>query len=129
MAWCGKTNGDTYAVDGEGIPRPGAGRPVGMTVHRGLPLDQAMVWAEDLAVDMGVDLNTAKKSAPWRRKPASEKLVRFARRLGVKLTPVDGDPTGMAVQERMGEVSDRVTIVTGSQRIDPLVKLVQERGK
>lgn len=133
VCWCGKANGDTFMEDAEGIPRPTGlnRRPVAMTIHRGLPLDQAMVWAEDLAVDMGVDLNTARKSAPWRKKPASDKLVSFAKGLGIKLTPITDPRSGLVtgVKERMGEVSDKVTVVTGSRRIDPLVKLVQERAK
>ena len=130
VCWAGKNSGNTFK-DVDGIPRPGAGRNVGMTPHRGLSLEAAMVWAEDLAVDMGVNLNTAKKSAPWRKKPASEKMVNFANRLGVKLTPVVDEASGMpmGVKEKAGEVSDRVTIVLGSQRLDPLVKLVQERSR
>lgn len=131
VCWAGKNSGNTFKEDVDGIPRPGAGRNVGMTAHRGLSLEAAMVWAEDLAVDMGVNLNTARKSAPWRKKPASEKLVNFANRLGVKLTPVVDEASGMpmGVKEKAGEVSDRVTIVLGSQRLDPLVKLVQERTR
>lgn len=131
VAWAGKNAGNTFKEDVDGIPRPGAGRNVGMTAHRGLSLEAAMVWAEDLAVDMGVNLNTAKKSAPWRKKSASEKLVTFASRLGIKLTPIVDEASGMpmGVREKAGEVSDRVTIVLGSQRLDPLVKLVQERSK
>jgi superfamily II DNA or RNA helicase len=131
VCWAGKNAGNTFTEDVDGIPRPGAGRNVGMTAHRGLSLEAAMVWAEDLAVDMGVNLNTARKSAPWRKKPASEKLVNFATRLGIKLSPIVDDLSGMpmGVKEKAGEVSDRVTIVLGSQRLDPLVKLVQERSK
>jgi hypothetical protein len=127
VCWAGKNAGNTFKEDVDGIPRPGAGRNVGMTGHRGLSLE----WAEDLAVDMGVNLNTAKKTAPWRKKPASEKLVTFATRLGIKLTPVVDDASGMpmGVKEKAGEVSDKVTVVLGSQRLDPLVKLVQERSR
>jgi superfamily II DNA or RNA helicase len=113
VAWCGKTNAD--------------GRPQ-MTEHRGLPLDQALSWAEDLAVDMGSDLNTAKKNAPWRKKPASEKLVNFARALGIKVATETDPETGLTrCTERMGDLSDRVTIVTGTRRIDPIVKAVRSR--
>jgi len=99
-----------------------AGRPV-MTEHRGLPLDQALVWAEDIALELGADLNTASKSAPWRRKRASEGMVSRARLLGL---PVQMD--GLVCTERMGVLSDRITVVEGSRRIDPLVRLVQGKG-
>jgi superfamily II DNA or RNA helicase len=112
VAWCGKTNMD--------------GRPQ-MTEHRGLPLDQALSWAEDLAVDMGADLNTASKRAPWRRKPASEKTVSLARTLGLKVAGKN-DASGLFVpEERAGDLSDRIALVIGSRRIDPIVKAVRSR--
>lgn len=139
VAWCTKEPSQRRYDCGEGeegVPRLTCtcgmrcpGRPVGMTIHRGLPLDQAMIWAGDLAVDMGTDLNTAKKAAPWRKKPASPKLISFAKGLGIKLTEVRDPASGMVtgVRERMGEVSDRVTIVTGGRRIDPLVERLRQR--
>lgn len=139
VAWCTKDfTGRRYECgEGEqGVPREVctcgkkcAGRFVGMSVHRGLPLDQAMSWAEDLAVDMGTDLNSAKKSAPWRKKPASAKLINYAKGLGVKLTEIRDADSGMllGVKERMGEVSDKVNTVVGGRRIDPIVKSVYDR--
>lgn len=133
VCWCGKESMDQFTPDAEGIPRPGGPgrRPIGMTVHRGLPLDQAMVWAEDLAVDMGVDLNTARKNAPWRKKPASLKLINYAKALGVPLTPIMDPASGLVtgVKERMGELSDKVTMVAATRRIDPMVKAVLERAR
>ena len=140
VAWCTKDSRERRYECGdgeEGVPRPTCtcgnrcpGRPVGMTIHRGLPLDQAMVWAEDLAVDMGTDLNAAKKSAPWRKKPASEPLRRFAKSLGIKLTEVRDPESGIVlrVEERMGAVSDMVNTVVGSNRIDPIVRAVQQKA-
>lgn len=130
VAWCGSRPEYRFTPDAEGIPRQTpTGKAVGMTVHRGLPLDQAMVWAEDLAVDMGAELNTSKKSAPWRKKAPSKALLDFARGLGIKLTEVRDPETNLVigVKERMGEVSDKVTVVTGSRRIDPLVAKVAVR--
>jgi superfamily II DNA or RNA helicase len=99
------------------------GRPT-MTEHRGLPLDQALVWAEDLAYDLGAaTLNTTQKSAPWRKKVASEKMIGLARGLGLA---VEGKTqAGLFVAtEKAGSLSDRITQVVGSRRIDPLVKAV-----
>lgn len=94
-----------------------------MTVHRGLPLDQALVWAQDLAVELGADLNTVDQKAPWRKKRASTKLASFARSLGVKVEGTTDPETGLFFPtEKMGPVSDRVTLVLGTQRIDPIVK-------
>lgn len=139
VAWCTKDNATRrYECAEDGIPRTACtcgqkcpGRAVGMSIHRGLPLDQAQSWAEDLAVDMGADLNTAKRSAPWRKKPASERLVSYARGLGIKLTEIKDEQSGMVtgVKERMGEVSDRVNTVVGGRRIDPIVKAVHDRQR
>jgi superfamily II DNA or RNA helicase len=94
-----------------------------MTEHRGLPLDQALVWAADLAMDLGADLNTTDKKAPWRKKLASEKMQNLAKGLGLK---VEADPMGFCT-ERAGALSDRITEVFGSRRIDPIVKAVRQR--
>lgn len=113
VCWAG-TYGNTRMVpDADSIPRlDPAGRSVGMTGHRALPLDQAMVWAEDLAVDMGADtLNLANKRAPWRRGQPSEKTARLAGSLGI-------DCEG----KKAGQISDLIGTALGSQRIDPLVK-------
>jgi superfamily II DNA or RNA helicase len=91
-------------------------RAVGTTLHRGIPLEEAMVWAEDLATDLGAaSLNTASKSAPWRKKEASEKMKNMARGLGISL------PAGVL---RAGEVSDLIAKIEGTRRIDPLVRKV-----
>lgn len=113
VCWAGTYGSTRMTPDADGVPRldPG-GRSVGMTAHRGLPLDQAMVWAEDLAVDMGADtMILANKRAAWRRGQPSEKTVRLAESLGIK---VEG--------KKAGQVSDEIGVVLGSNRIDPLVK-------
>jgi ATP-dependent helicase IRC3 len=118
VAWCSTYSNGKLLVGEDGVPRPkvvmGSGaRSVGMTAHRGLPLDQAMVWAEDLAVDMGMDsMVLANKKAPWRRGRPSEKTVALARALGIE--PHEN--------ENAGKLSDRIGIELGSQRIDPLVR-------
>jgi hypothetical protein len=98
----GKTNGD-------GLPA--------ITAHRGLPLDQALVWAEDIALDLGADLNKSNKAAPWRKKKPSEKFKDFASALGLKV----------GLDERQGALSDRVDVVQGSRRLDPIVTKVRSR--
>lgn len=125
VAWCGAKRADRFEVI-DGTPHyranlfTNAGRDVGMTGHRGLPLDQALVWAEDLALELGAStgLATANKAAPWRKKVPSEGMKGLATNLG--LTIQDG--------ERAGALSDRITEVMGSRRIDPLVRKVQGRA-
>ena len=118
VAWAGVYGSTRMMPDGQGVPRVvsgAAGRSVGMTEHRGLPLDQAMIWAEDLAVDMGAEtMVLANKRAPWRRGHPSDKTVRLAEGLGI-------DCTGL----KAGAVSDLIGIELGSQRIDPLVERVR----
>lgn len=116
VAWAGVYGSTRMAPGTDGVPRLAPqGRSVGMTAHRGLPLDQAMVWAEDLAVDMGADtMNLANKRAAWRRGQPSEKTVRLAEGLGIAVEGLNA-----------GKVSDRIGIVLGSRRIDPLVERVR----
>lgn len=112
VCWAGVRPSVKMAVGEDGIPRPApGGRAVGMTAHRALPLDQAMVWAEDLAADLGADLNTMDKKASWRRNRPSDKTVGLAQALGIEPHQ----------NENAGKLSDRIGIVLGSQRIDPLV--------
>jgi superfamily II DNA or RNA helicase len=103
------------------------GRPQ-MTEHRGLPLDQALVWAAELALDLGADLNTSDRKAPWRKKLASEKMQGLARNLGLKPEGETDIDTGLFVcTERAGALSDRITQVMGTRRIDPIVRAVRNR--
>lgn len=127
----GKDGSDRFKLDEDGavqrVQAP-AGRPVVMTEHRGLPLDQALVWAGDLAQDLGADLNATNKTAPWRKKIASEKTQDLARGLGIEPRG-HSDLSGLFVcDERAGDLSDRITVVMGTRRIDPQVKAVTKRG-
>jgi superfamily II DNA or RNA helicase len=123
VAWCTTHNGIRMVPDERGVPRAAAnlftshGRPVGMTGHRGLPLDQALVWAQDLAVDLGADTLNTKRTASWRKKPPTEKQKTAAQAMGLKL--IEG--------ERAGALSDRMGQLMGSRRIDPIVQKVRER--
>jgi superfamily II DNA or RNA helicase len=105
-------------------------KQVGMTAHRALELEEAMSWAEDLAVDMGADtLVLANKNAPWRNRKASDALVKYARGLGIKLEGETDPVTGaFTCSEKAGKVSDAVTKIVGSDRIDPLVRAVRSRS-
>lgn len=124
VAWCAKEAGRRLYTCDE-VPRnicvcddKCKPKSVAMTEHADLDLEAAMGWAEDLAVDMGADtLNLANRKASWRNKPPSEKSLGMAARLGVKVVP------GM----KAGEVSDRITMVVASRRLDPMVHKVQAK--
>lgn len=75
-------------------------------LHTGLDLGPAMAWAESEA-DERSHLNTG-KTASWRRRPASEKLVNFARSYKVVI------PEDM----RAGEASDLIAVAQASRKID-----------
>jgi hypothetical protein len=104
-------------------------KTVTMTEHRDLPLDMAMSWAEDLAVDFGAaNLNTAGKSAKWRKKQPSGKLINMASGFGIRVPAKEKDPetgTVLAYSWNAGEVSDRITRIQGADRIDPVVRKVK----
>ena len=107
-----------------------ARRSVATTEHRDLDLETAMGWAEDLAQDLGAaSLNTTGKEAPWRRKAPSAAMVGMAKNLGItvpeKRDPVSGIVIGYEVNA--GKLSDQITRIMGSRRIDPLVRKVRGR--
>lgn len=79
-------------------------------LHEGLPMGTAMAWAETEA-DACMPFST-KKTASWRRKPASEAQSGLARRLGVDVTP------GM----RAGEVGDAISVAFASRQLDPYLR-------
>lgn len=126
VAWCAKDARNPLffcEVDKIGLtrfchPQCKKRRSVALTNHADLSLESAMSWAEDLAVDMGADtLNLANKKAAWRSKPASQKMKDLAARLNVAERPGDN----------AGKLSDRITRVTGSRTVDPLVRKAQRR--
>jgi superfamily II DNA or RNA helicase len=95
------------------------------TEHVQLPLDMALGWAEEVAMEvggLGTKTLTGRKSA-WRKKPADEypKSMAHARRLGI-VVPVgeDGRATVTA-----GEVSELIDAEYARRRIDPLVARVK----
>jgi superfamily II DNA or RNA helicase len=92
--------------------------PVLTTDHRSLSLEDAMLAAEDIALDFGAaSMNLANKKAPWRKAVASTKMQNLARSLGIPVSDAD----------TAGKVSDRITRIMGTRRIDPLVRKVTGR--
>lgn len=121
VAWSTKDNRTRrYACNSDRIPAPActcgqrcSGRPGDLTEHRDMPLDMAMAWAEDLAVDMGANVtDLVSKKAGWRRKPASTPQKSMADAIGVAYGP------GI----KAGELSDKISKVIASRRIDPIVR-------
>lgn len=73
-------------------------------------LSYAMAWAEGAVTP--VEKSTATRERSWRARPPSEKLKALAERLRVYIPP----------GARMGEVSNMVSLVLASRRIDPLLQ-------
>jgi superfamily II DNA or RNA helicase len=77
-----------------------------------LPLEEALGWAEEVAIDVGgygTKSLTSRKSA-WRRAEPTPGQLSMARGLGI-------NPAGMS----KGDLSQAIDTVKASQRIDPLV--------
>jgi hypothetical protein len=80
-------------------------------------LAYAMAWAEgDVTAS---EKATATKERAWRARPPTPKLVALAERLRVYVPP----------GARMGEVSNMVSLVLASKRIDPLLGSWTMKGK
>lgn len=85
-----------------------------------LPLEEALGWAEELAVETGghgTKSLVGKKSA-WRRAEPTEAQKNYAIKLGIA-------PDGLS----KGELSERIDNVNAARRIDPLVAKVMEASK
>jgi superfamily II DNA or RNA helicase len=83
-----------------------------LTEHRGLSLDMATSWAEEVLEELGgsTALLLAGAKKRWRKSEPSEAQLSWCARRGI-------DATGLT----KGEVSDRMSTVIGSGRIDPVV--------
>jgi superfamily II DNA or RNA helicase len=94
----------------------------GRTKYRGLPLDMAMDWAEDLADEYGkAILNTKGKS--WRYKPARDPAKNYARNVYRLNVPED---------IKAGALADMINAAKASRALDAVVRkhmlFIEERG-
>jgi superfamily II DNA or RNA helicase len=86
------------------------------TDHVMLPLDMALGWAEEVALEVGgygTKALTGRKSK-WRKEEPTAAQLSMARGLGI-------NAAGMS----KGELSERIDCIKASQRIDPLVSAVK----
>jgi superfamily II DNA or RNA helicase len=110
VAWCTK---DPYdAVDG---------KRGDVTEHRGVSLDAAFAWGEDLALELSSKslfaVNTLSKAVQWRKELPSQSQRDYARRLRIS----DRITEGMS----KGDVARLIDVEVGSRRIDPIPALLQ----
>jgi superfamily II DNA or RNA helicase len=92
-----------------------------LTEHRGLSLDMATSWAEEVLEELGgsTALLLAGAKKRWRKSEPSAAQISWCARRGI-------DATGLT----KGEVSDRMSTVIGSGRIDPVVGfMLASRGE
>jgi superfamily II DNA or RNA helicase len=88
----------------------GATREQGATEHRGIPMEIAFAWAEDVADDwkmngwttgvgvhVSADLNTTNKRATWRKQPASQAQLTEMKRRGIAVPDGKVATTGEAL--------------------------------
>ena len=73
-------------------------------------LAYAMAWAEGAVTPS--EKSTATRERSWRARPPSEKLRALAERMRIFIPP----------GARMGEISNMVSLVLASKRIDPLLQ-------
>jgi superfamily II DNA or RNA helicase len=77
-------------------------------------LETAMSWGSQLAISEDPDCNVAMRGASWRRKNPSERMVAYARRLGL------GDDIFLGMSQ--GEVSELIDIHIASRMLDKAVR-------
>lgn len=98
-------------------------------LHHNLPdLDLAVQVAEDEAQDRGGDLGRllADKGRAWRKVVPSEELKEYARRMGLgrELDRILAERAG----GKAGRLSDLITKVQATRRLEPVVEKIIERG-
>lgn len=98
-------------------------------LHHNLPdLDLAVQIAEDEAQDRGGDLGRllADKGRAWRKVVPSEELKEYARRMGLgrELDRILAERAG----GKAGRLSDLITKVQATRRLEPVVEKIIERG-
>lgn len=90
----------------------------GMTQYVSLPLEEALLWAEEEAIERGghgTKTLTSRK-AKWRQEAPTDAQLRLAQARGI-------NTEGM----NKGEVSEALDSITAARRIDALVKIVREK--
>lgn len=97
------------------------GQRGGITEHRGISLDLAFAWGEDVAVDMGGESGavTLNKKAAWRKRPASEPQRNLCAARGITV------PEGAT----QGDVSVLLDTHAASRRIDPIAAWFEQQRK
>jgi len=90
----------------------------GLTEHRGMSVEMACSWAEEVMEEMGGSFGS--KKASWRYGQPSAAQVGMARGMGCDV-PEKEDGT-YAINK--GKVSDLISTVVGTRRIDPVVQFM-----
>lgn len=106
------------------------------TEHQGLPLDMALGWGEELAVQVG-GIGTATltaRKASWRKASPTEaqkslayklKIPGVKRRLASLADEVDAGTLFYETELTKGELSQAIDAAYATRRIDPIVAMVQ----
>jgi len=123
----------------------GRDREQGATEHRGIPMEIAFAWAEDVAEDwkmngwttgagahVSADLNTTNKRATWRKQEASLAQLNEIRRRKIDVSGIDGmaewlEQSADDVFRRVcpitkGDASILIDAHAAGQRIDPIAR-------
>jgi superfamily II DNA or RNA helicase len=129
VIWCSKS--------------PYGKREMDATEHRGVPMEAAFAWAEDVADDWRMnagfaDVNTVSKRAAWRRQEASAAQLKEMKRRKIELPGAvcewiaeqerdDHDPFWLPSPCPMskGEASELIDRHAAGIRIDPIAKWVE----
>lgn len=98
------------------------------TEHTGLPLDMALNWGEDVAIEVGGQgaKTLAGRKSRWRGGRPSEAQMKYACTLRIPGVQRNDDGTFTTTLSK-GELSEAIDAINAARRIDPLVKVVTTR--
>jgi hypothetical protein len=122
VVWCSKLGPHTW---------PKVAGAQGLTEYVGLPLEEALLCAEDVALERGgygTKTLTSRK-APWRKVPPTVNQLNAARAAGIEVPMKEGFTDLMVTPDTSawtkGELSEALDAAKAARRIDPLVRVVK----
>lgn len=99
------------------------------TEHQGLPLDLAIGWAEEVAIEIGGpgSLTLANRKSSWRKAQPTEAQMKLAYRMKIPGVTMRGATYESTLTK--GELSEAIDNANAARRIDPLVSAVMALRK
>ena len=100
--------------------------PKQFNIEAGLPLEMALNWAEDVAVQVGGPgtLTLNKRKSSWRRAEPTQAQLKYAYSLKIDGVTKNEDGVTFTSTKSKGELSEEIDAINAQRRIDPIVAMI-----